>query len=197
MSSPFFYIMFSLMISSAALSLIFFIAWSNFGRAPHALSWSIAFLAGAAQWAVAINERLFPSHEAYLLTEHAFAIVLVTLGLRGHCQRALSACAPQLLVTAALAVFVVSAWFVAVEPHVGINEAIIPAYAALTLFASSFVIVNYRKKPRPSEWAAAICIALFGAVQAASAWIAAMQGAAGDAALHDAFLHFTFMTLGT
>jgi diguanylate cyclase (GGDEF)-like protein len=195
MSSPFFYIMFSLMISSAVLSVVFFIAWSNFGRAPYALSWSLAFLAGAAQWAVAMNEGLFPSHEVFLLSEYACAIALTTLGLRGHCQRTFRTRAPQLLVPAALFVLVLSWWYIAVEPHVGITEAIIPAYAALTLFASAFVIVNYRREPRPSEWAAAFCIALFGVAQAASAWIAAMQGPAGNEALHGAYLHFTFLTI--
>ena len=136
MSSPFFYIIFSLMITSAALSVIFFIAWSNFGRPAHALSWSIAFAAGAMQWVTTINSGWFQSEGIYLVVEHAFGIALITFCLRGHCQRTLNACAPNFLVPAALAVFVMSVWFILVQPHEGIHHAIIPAFAAITLFVS-------------------------------------------------------------
>ena len=195
MSSPFFYIIFSLMITSAALSLIFFIAWSSFGRPAHSLSWSMAFLAGAMQWAATLSSDWFPSKEVYLVAEHAFAIVLITLSLRGHCQRTFHARVPKVLVPAAITVFALSVWHIAVEPHEGIQLAIIPAYAAITLFLSAFIIVNFRDHPRPSEWAAAACIALVGVAQAVSTWIALLQGPLGDEALQSAFLHFTFMSL--
>lgn len=195
MTSPFFYIIFSLMITSAALSVIFFIAWSNFGRPAHALSWSLAFLAGAVQWAVTLNSDAFPTEEAYLVAEHAFGIAMITLILQGHCQRTFRACAPRLLMPAAITVFALACWYILVDPHEGIHHAIVPAFAAITLFASAFVIVSFRERPRPSEWAAAICIALVGLAQAVSAWIAMLLGPLGDEALHSAYMHFTFMSL--
>jgi diguanylate cyclase (GGDEF)-like protein len=195
MSSPFFYIIFSLMITSAALSVIFFIAWSNFGRPAHALSWSMAFLAGAAQWAVTLYSDWFPTREIYLVIEHACGVALITLSLQGHCQRTLKSCAPKFLVPAAVTVFALSAWHVLIEPHVGLQVGVIPAFAAITLFISAFLIVNFREQPRPSEWAAAVCIVLVGAAQAVSAWIALLQGSQGDEALQSAFMHFTFMSL--
>ena len=87
MISPFFYIVFSLTVTSAVLSLAFFMAWKNFGRRPHALTWSAAFLAGTLQWLSVMNADLFPSEQMFLLAENAFSTALVTLGLRGHCQR--------------------------------------------------------------------------------------------------------------
>ena len=57
------------------------------------------------------------------------------------------------------------------------------------------MIVSFRERPRPSEWAAAICIALVGLAQAVSAWIAMLLGPLGDEALHSAYMHFTFMSL--
>jgi hypothetical protein len=87
MGSPYFYIIFSLMISSAALSVVFYMAWLNFGRKQHALTWSLAFLAGSLQWLCALNENLFPTRETYLLVESALSMTLVTLCVRGHCQR--------------------------------------------------------------------------------------------------------------
>jgi len=87
MEPKFFYIIFSLMVISTALSLTFFMAWKNFGKKAHALTWSIGFLAGAAQWLCMINYDQFPTRESYLLLENAFSMALVALGLRGHCQR--------------------------------------------------------------------------------------------------------------
>ncbi len=195
MSSPFFYIIFSLLISSAALSVIFFIAWSNFGRRGHALTWSLACFAGMLQWAVTLNAGLFPTTEAYLLTEKAFTIMLVTLGLRGHCQRTRCRKLPENLFPYAAVIYAFMAWHIVVEPHEGIQLATIPAYAAITLYLSAWMIVSYRERPRASEWAAAIFIALFATTQVMSAWIAGAQGQFRDEALYTLHMHFTFLTL--
>lgn len=195
MGSPFFYISFSLMIGSAALSTAFFLAWSNFGRQPHALSWSLAFLAGTLQWATTLNADLFPTEEAYLLVEFAFAIALITLGLRGHCQRTGCRLLPQNLFPIAALLFVAIAWFVVVQPHAGIRLGAIPACAAASLYLTAYMIIRYRQRTRPSEWAAAVFCALFGTAQAVSAGIAFLQGAIHDEALFAAYMHFTFLTL--
>ena len=195
MSSPFFYIIFSLMISSAALSIVFLIAWSNFGRQAHALTWAMAFVAGALQWGTTLNESVFPTHEAYLLLENAFSIALITLGLRGHCQRTNCKFIPRNLFPFAAVVFLFIAWFVIAEPHAGIQLGAIPAYASLSLYLTAYIIFSNRERPRPSEWAAAIFCTLFATAQAVSASIALMQGGAPDAELYSAYMHFTFLTV--
>ncbi len=194
-TSPFFYIIFSLMISSAALSVIFFIAWSNFGRSQHALTWAIAFFVAMLRWAVNLNQGFFPSLEAYLLAENACSVVMITLGLRGHCQRTNCKLLPKNLFPYTTIIYAIVAWHIVVEPHVGLRQALIPAYAALTLFLSAYMIVAYRERTRPSEWAAAVFIALFGITQVMSAWIAGSQGAVRDEVLFSKFMHFTFLTL--
>jgi diguanylate cyclase (GGDEF)-like protein len=195
MTSPFFYIIFSLMVSSAALSVIFFIAWTNFGRRPHALSWSIAFFAGMLQWAVSLNSAMFPSAEAHWLTENIFAVMLITFGLRGHCQRTHCKWLPKNLFPYAAAAYAFFAWHVVVEPHAGLRLGLTPVYAAITLYMSSFMIVMYRERTRPSEWAAAVFIAMCAVAQTLSAWIAISQGSEFDRALVDTYMHFTFLTL--
>ena len=42
MESQVYYILVSMVFTSAALAVIFFLAWKNFGRKLYALSWSIA-----------------------------------------------------------------------------------------------------------------------------------------------------------
>ena len=180
MNHEFFYIIFSLMVISAVLSLTFFMAWRNFGRKPHALTWAAAFLAGMLQWLCTLNYDAFPGQEAYLLTENAFSMALVTLGLRGHCQRTKCKRLPRNLWPYVLAVYAFLAWHVLVDPNVGIRMTVVPAFAALTLFMSTYMIIRYRERTRPAEWAAAIAISVFGATQVGSAALAFMQGAAGD-----------------
>src|SRR5210317_221800 len=195
MESPYFYIIFSMMISSAALSVVFYMAWLNFGRKQHTLTWSLAFLAGALQWLCVLNQNLFATREAYLLLESALAMALVTLGLRGHCQRTQCKHLPKNLWPLAMSVYAMIVWHIVVNPNVGIKMSIVPAYAAVTLFMSAWMILNYRKKTRPAEWAAVIFIIVFALTQAVSAGFAYLQGPTGDTVFADIFAHFEFLTL--
>jgi diguanylate cyclase (GGDEF)-like protein len=195
MESPYFYIIFSLMISSAGLSVVFYMAWLNFGRKEHALTWSLAFLAGALQWLCVLNEDLFPTREAYLLLESALSMALVTLGLRGHCQRTRCKHLPKNLWPLAMSIYAVTVWHIVVNPHVGIRMSIVPAYAAVALFLSALMIVNYRERTRPAEWAAVVFIIIFALTQAVSAGLAYKQGPTGDTVFAEIFAHFAFLTL--
>ena len=183
------------MISSAALSVVFYMAWLNFGRKQHALTWSLAFLAGALQWLCVLNENLFATREAYLLLESALAMTLVTLGLRGHCQRTRCKHLPKNLLPVAMGVYAMIAWHILVNPHVGIKTSIVPAYAAVTLILSAWMILNYRERTRPAEWAAVIFIFVFALTQAVSAGLAYLQGPTGDTGFADIFAHFEILTL--
>ena len=195
MDSPFSYIFVSLMISSAALTIVFFLAWNNFGRQAHALTWSMAFLAGTLNWATTLSAGFFPTVESYLLLENAFAVAMITLGLRGHCQRTQCRLLPGNLFPAAALLYVAIAWFTVAQPHHGIRLGLVPAYASLTLCLTSYMIVRFRDTIRPSEWATAIFCALFATAQALSAWLAFLEGPTRDDALHSVYMHFTFLTL--
>jgi diguanylate cyclase (GGDEF)-like protein len=195
MVSPFFYIVFSLTLTSAVLSLAFFMAWKNFGRKPHALTWSAAFLAGTLQWLCVMNADAFPSSQIFLLAENGFSTVLVTLGLRGHCQRTHCKRLPKNLWPYALAIYSVIVWAILIEPNVGLRMATVPAYAAITLIMSARMIVRYRERTRPAEWAAAISIFIFAIIQAIDSVLALMQGPAGEESIAAAYLHFNFLTL--
>ena len=195
MESAFFYIIFSLMVVSALLSLTFCLAWKNFGRKPHALTWSLAFLAGTGQWLAVLGADHFPSLEAYLLTESAFSLTLITLALRGHCQRTNCSRLPTNLLPYVSAIYAFVAWHVLVTPHMGLRLSVAPTYSAITLLVSAVMIVRYREKTRPAEWAAAIAITVFALTQAVCAVLAYLHGPDGDESIRAAYLHFSFLTL--
>lgn len=195
MGSEYFYIVFSLMVISAAMSLTFFMAWRNFGQKSHALTWSVAFLAGSLQWLCTLNADVFPNTEVYLLVESAFSIALVTLGLRGHCQRTKCTFLPKNLWPYVLPVYAIIAWHIAVSPHVGIRMTVVPTFAALTMLLSAYIILTHRERIRPAEWVVAIGLGVFAITQVGAASLAFMQGATGDESIAAAYRHFNFLTL--
>lgn len=195
MGSEYFYIVFSLMVISAAMSLTFFMAWRNFGQKSHALTWSVAFLAGSLQWLCTLNADVFPNTEVYLLIESAFSIALVALGLRGHCQRTKCTFLPKNLWPYVLPVYAIIAWHIAVSPHVGIRMTVVPTFAALTMLLSAYMILTHRERTRPAEWVVAIGLGVFAITQVGAASLAFMQGATGDESVAAAYRHFNFLTL--
>ena len=195
MTSPVFYILVALTLTSAMISAIFFMAWKMLGEKPYALSWGVAFLAATCQWSFNLASGWFPDYATYWVTVNSFSLVVITLGLRGHCQRTNCRRLPGNLWPYAGIVYLAVVWTTVVTPHVGISTAIVPGVAALTMFMSAVMIISHREHTRPAEWAAAITLILFGCAQFAAAGVGFMQGAAGDPAWRDLYLHFNFLTL--
>lgn len=195
MTSPIAYILVGLALNSAMLSVIFFLAWKTQGNKPYALTWSLAFLAATGQWSFNIAGNAFPSFESYWLTVNAFGILVITLALRGHCQRTNCRILPKNLWPYAAAIYVAIVWFTTVEKHVGLRTAILPAVGAVTLFLSAFMIIRHRQKPRPAEWAAAVTMVLFGLSQVAAAFVAVLQGSSGNDALEALYANINYLSL--
>jgi diguanylate cyclase (GGDEF)-like protein len=194
-TSPIAYILVGLALNSAMLSVIFFLAWKTQGNKPYALTWSLAFLAATGQWSFNIAGNAFPGFESYWLTVNAFGILVITLALRGHCQRTDCRILPKNLWPYAAAIYVVIVWFTIVEKHVGLRTAILPAVGAITLFLSALMIVRHREKPRPAEWAAAVTMVLFGLSQIAAAFVAVLQGASGNDAYEALYANINYLSL--
>lgn len=195
MISPVFYILVSMVFTSAALSIIFLIAWRTQGRKPHALSWAIGFMAATLQWLANLHADWFNSRALYWLVANALALVLITLSIRGHCQRTRCRMLPKNLWPYAGAVYAVIVWTTVIEPHVGWRTALVPGIACITLFLSALMIIRYREKANAAEWAAAASMVLFGVSQGIAAGMALLQGAGGDDAYRNLYLHYNFITL--
>lgn len=195
MISPVFYILISMVFTSTALSVIFFIAWKTQGRKPYALSWSIAFMAATLQWIISLSASDFRSAEVHWLLVNALALVLITLSIRGHSQRTNFAYLPNNLWPYTSAVFAVIVWTTVIDPHVGWRTALVPAYACITLFLSAVMIIRHREKSRAAEWAAAVSMVLFATTQGIAAGMALLQGAGGDETYRSLYLHYNYITL--
>jgi diguanylate cyclase (GGDEF)-like protein len=195
LNPPIFYILIVLVLTSGMISIIFFIAWKNFVREPHTLSWSLAFLCAMLQWLGTLSQPLFPSFELYWLYANALALGLITLGLRGHVERTRAAFMPKRLWPFAAFAYAIVAWTTLVNPHVGLSTAIAPLAAALALFLSAWIVWRHRPRPRPAEAATAVSMVLFGVVQLIATGLALLLGSGGDADYRMLYYEFNFMTL--
>ncbi len=195
MNSPVFYILVSMVFTSAALSIIFFIAWQTQGKKPYALSWAVGFVAATLQWLINLRAEWFSNPAFYWLIANALALVLITLSVRGHCQRVQCTLLPRNLWPYAGGIYTVIVWTTIVEPHVGWRTALVPGFACISLFLSAFLIIRYRRKPNAAEWAAAVSMILFGSSQGVAAGMAMLQGSAGDEVYRSLYLHYNFITL--
>ena len=126
MTLPVFYTQLSLVLTSAMLCVIFYLAWTSLDEKPHALTWSAAFLASAIYWLVILMPGVFPSHESWWLTANVFGFVLITLGLRGHSERTNCSYLPKNLWPYAVVAYGGVVWATAVKPHAGFSVAILP-----------------------------------------------------------------------
>lgn len=195
MISPVSYIVVAMMLVSTTLSIIFFLAWRTLGKKPHALSWSLGFFGAAMQWCCNLNSHWFASHESYWLTVNALALVLITLGLRGHCQRTDCQWLPANLWPYSVVVYLGVVWTTSINPHAGAQMVLIPATATVTLLVAAFIIVKHRERPRPAEWAAATSMVIFALIQGIAAGMAALQDATADPAYQTLYIHYNFLTL--
>jgi diguanylate cyclase (GGDEF)-like protein len=177
------------------ISVIFFLAWKMLGEKPYALSWAVAFSAATCQWVFNLSSGWFPDFQTYWITVNSLSLVVITLGIRGHCQRTNCKRLPKNLWPYAALVYAAIVWTTVVKPHIGISTAIVPGVASLTLFVSAWMIVMHREQTRPAEWAAAVSLILFGITQMSAAGVALLQGAAGDATWREMYLHVNFLTL--
>lgn len=195
MTSSVTFILVALTLMSAMISLTFLLAWRTLGRKAHTMSWSIAFLAATFQWFFYLAAEKFPNYASYWLTVNALGLVVITLSLRGHCQRTNCRRLPGNLWPYAGIVFFTIAWTALVNQHIGMTTAILPATTALTLFLSAIMIIRHREVSRPAEIATSVTMVLFGIAQTAAAIAAFLQGVGGNAFWREMYLNINFMSL--
>ncbi len=140
MTTPGFYILVAMAMTSAMLAVIFYLAWKTQGRQPHALTWSFACVAMTGQWCVSLGADWFSSFEVYWITLNACGLAVVTLAMHGHCQRTHSQFVPGNLWPFAVVVLAAIAWFTVANPHVGLRTGLVPAAGSLTLFLSAAMV---------------------------------------------------------
>ena len=189
------YILVALTLLSAIFSATFFAAWRSLGRPPHALSWSLAFLAATFQWLTNLINPTYPTIGQDWLAVNPLALVVITLALKGHRQRTGCEWVPKRLWPYAVIVFLSIVFASKMQGHLGIASAILPFVAGATLLMSAVMILDNRRTNESLEWIAAPTISIFGAVQFIIAAVAYMQGPHGDPFYQNLWITLTFISV--
>ena len=183
------YIQAALGMTSLMIAIIFYMAWKTLGEKAWALNWAIAFLSSTLYWLVNLSAKLFPSHEMYWLTANALGFAMITLALRGHCQRTNCRILPKNLWPFAIILYTGVLWTTVVKPHAGLSAAVLPTVAAISLLLSASMVVRHRKRTRPAEWASAITMIAFALIQLPAAVFAYGLGPDTDVVMGMMFSH--------
>lgn len=189
------YILVALMVTSAIFSATFFAAWRSLGRPPHALSWSLAFLAATVQWSINLVNPNYPVFGEDWIAVNPMSILVIMLGLKGHMQRTGCTWLPKHLWPYALLVAGAIVYATVVLEHLGVASAILPMTAGATLIMSAIMILQNPMSRESVEWIAAMTITAFGIVQFVIAGIAVMQGPAGDPFYSDLYVKSTLIAV--
>ena len=183
------YIQAALGIVSLMISIIFYMAWKMFGEKPWALRWAMAFVVSTIYWLVHLCSAQFYSYETYWLTANAFGFAMVTLALRGHCERSNCQYLPDNLWPVSTLIFTGVMWTTLVIPHAGLSAAILPVVSAFSLLLSAAMIIRHRKQTRAAEWASAITMVIFAVGQFPAAMFAYGLGPDSDVVARLMFSH--------
>jgi diguanylate cyclase (GGDEF)-like protein len=183
------YIQAALGIVSLMISIIFYMAWKILGEKPWALRWALAFVASTIYWLVHLFSVHFYSYETYWLTANAFGFAMITLALRGHCERSNCQYLPDNLWPVSILLFTAVMWTTLVTPNAGLSAAILPIVSAFSLLLSAAMIIRHRKQTRIAEWAAAISMVIFALGQIPAAAFAYGLGPDSDVVVQLMFSH--------
>lgn len=182
---------------SAMLSILLLIAWRSFGRAPHALTWSVSYALGAICYTFNAADAGGTQHNLV----HFFVLSSVTffinsLWVRGYRQRAhLPLYTMPVLV--AIALGIAALWFFTFHvPYIGIMIAINPLFMAITLFLSARAALRdqfrWKRRANAAELASAIIQTLFGCLELVMMVVALRIGRVPDPStvrLYNAFIN--------
>ncbi len=183
------YIQAALGIVSLMISIIFYMAWKTLGEKPWALRWAMTFVASTIYWLAHLCANYFPSHETYWLTANAVGFAMITLALRGHCERSQCQYLPKNLWPVSILIYTGVMWTTLVTPHAGLSAAILPVVSAVTLLLSAAMIIRHRPQTRSAEWASAITMVVFALGQFPAAAFAYGLGPNSDVVMPLMFSH--------
>ncbi len=183
------YLQAALGIVSLMLSFIFYMAWKTLGKKPWALRWAVALVASVLYWLAHLFGSQFSSYESYWLVANACGFAMITLALRGHCERTNCQFLPNNLWPVTILIFTGVMWTTLVRPHAGLSAAILPLAAAISLLLSATMIIRHREATRSAEWAAAITMIIFAAAQMPMALFLFQLGADSQVVINSLFSH--------
>ena len=176
--SSVFYIILSLFFTSIMLTVIFFVAWKNFGKKNYALIWSFTFLLASFQWILNLtSQQLFSDRELYWLIVNIFTILVGTTSLIGHYLRVNKKVNYPLITGLTIVTILMVYYFTYVHVHAGLRYSIAVFHNAIAMSFIVHAISSHKKKNTAAEIGACSIYSIFLISQFIAGSAALLQGA--------------------
>ncbi len=189
----------TLMFVSSALCGVFFMAWWTFGRAAHALSWSVMFALAALQWALSLSlayQTGFNQTVQQIMLDFLGPAVAI-LSVVGFRQRAEKIVSLPLMVGIVLLTWGGAVWFGYMQPHEGLRSSILPYMIVGACAWNMWILYDVPRIKRVVEWAVIAGYGLFGVSQMVVGSVAFSQGEVPDPAVTQLYVAISYLTLPT
>ncbi len=173
---PAVFALFSLAVTSAMLSVILAIAWASFGRPRHALTWSISYALGAADFLTSLlgNGDALENGpwRAVIVVLATLTATVMTIGFR---QRiGIGSAAP--LLAAGGGLLLICATAARLAPGTAWDRAPMLLYMALMLVVAATTLVGRGRQANAAEKASFAALCVFALFNLAVAVLAFQQG---------------------
>lgn len=191
------YLLISQFFVCVMLSLVFYVVWKTIARKAYVLCFCIIYVLGIVAGFFNVAVGSLPSHAWYwvlyaLVFQIILGLLLFAVRLRAG-KRRLAPWHWVLLVGTQLAVM----WYSLVQPHVGMQMALVPFCACWILLLSAQQIWQSNAQPRLSEKWASVFMMLYAVALVGSSFTAIMQGADYDPYYLEWYNRFTFLVQPT
>jgi len=175
---------------------VLLIAWQSFRRPPHVLLWACALLLAGVNWTFNLLPRsALGGQSAYWIIVNGVSILLITLAFAGFALRVHALPSIRLLIATGLASWLLIVFFTLIQPHVGLQMAVQPAYTAVMLALSVVMLRRAHHRLSLAENSMAVLLSVFAICLILASAAALMQGATGDAIWRERYYQINFLPL--
>lgn len=189
----------TLMFVSSALCGMFFMAWWTFGRAAHALTWSLMFALAALQWGLSLSLSYgtgFNEFVQAILLEFLgpTVAILSVVGLRQRAEKTVNI---PLMAGIVLLTWGGTVWFGYIQPHEGLRASILPYMIVAACLWNMWILYDVPRIKRIVEWTVIAGYGLFATSQLVVGSIAFSQGEVIDEEITQLYVTIAYLTLPT
>ncbi len=178
------------------LAMVFLLAWNNFGRPRHALTWSWAFLAGTLPFTLTLfSDSVLVDDPLHWVISTALSVLPLSLLLAGFRQWAGKPVQATVIALTGFTAAAMVTLFTYGYPHTGLRLFVGPAYAGAICLLNARIVLGHNERHGNIPKAVATVLGAFGGAQILAGLIALMQGPEFDARWLETYKEIHFVTL--
>ncbi len=191
------YVIFSLFLTSLALTAVFYLAWRAFDRQQHVLTWTWCFGCASLQWFLnLLYGSSWMPFSLYWIPASFLGPVVPILSVLGYQQRAgVPTLGPVAFAAIVGTPFLITMSATYIAPHAGVMSSSLTLFTVLTSVWVAAILWAPKRSKRATEWASIICHLVYAVNQLVLGSIALSQGPFRNENLINLYNSGLFLTL--